>query len=296
MIHVVYALASGVCEHAAIASTTTLATWNTAEGPTMKIDLEKFLAITALLATASVVDGCTSDNKASSGGSGGSDSGAGGSGSGGKSGSGGSGSGGKTSKDSGAGGGATGGHHGGGTDSGTDAGGDAGACLYNDAPDWSLPDGSTNRCTTFASTVCPNAPDAGGEGHQAYGSAFCIAAAGELRPGINNAMLNCIAALPGDPCSKSYGAAALKCLDDAVARSCTWDAFPALPADAGGDNCDAIHTACAGISAAQCRHLLSSFTEEGTAGTCAYNAGMAGGATCVSDMWNCILGTTGVSR
>ena len=215
----------------------------------MRIQVEKFLAVTAMLASAAVMGiGCSSEdtdtNNGVSGGGGGGNKG----GTGGKDGSSTGGTAGSST--GGTAGSSTGGVAGGGGTAGST--GDSGTCLGGDA----AAEGAEIDCTTlpYYATVCVD-PDAGTEGLP-LGVQFCSYMAVNGRTEVNAELLTCLAAITGDACAAAHDTAVQSCYDTVAAQACQHAGFP--DGDGGTyDPCKDIASSCSAISEAQCNLALN---------------------------------------
>ncbi len=230
----------------------------------MQIKVERFLAITALLAsTAAVAAGCSSEDVATdtdagvtggSGGVGGGQAGAGGQ------------AGGSTGGTAGqAGGGGTAGVAGGGGTAGSDAGVEClGDTPQNDAGIEFICDG-----LPYATTTCPGDPDAGIEGGgPPLGYSLCTYMEAHGRPGVTEELYNCLGKInETDQCSSAHDDAVQKCIDDTFALACT--VGPVTVGDAGAVDCAFLASTCpavsggtTGVTESQCQQALSSMNEQ----------------------------------
>jgi hypothetical protein len=256
----------------------------------MKINAEKFLAITAALAVG-VVAGCSSSDKNATGGK--EDAGAGGtstSSSGGKTGSGGSvasggkvgtggtgnaGAGGKSDKDASI----------GGADAG-DSGTSPVACLGDDAPafvDAGAEGFDPCAVLPYYNDFCQ--PDAGAEGYTPVGSSLCYIMYGYLRPAAFAELRTCLSGLTGNSCAPSHQTAAFGCYDAVTARTCE---KPKV--DGGADPCAQV-TSCTGVTAKECHDTLRSFTDDFIATDilpCLQYVSAWDGGACADSFWLCI--------
>lgn len=250
----------------------------------MRIEFERFLMITAVLAGAGgVVLACSSENvdttntgtggavgaggksTGGSSGKGGSSGTGGGSGTGGSSatdGSGGAATGGSAGTATGGSAGTTGGSGGTATGGSAGSGGDASACLGDTAgPEW---DGSTSFCQSlpYFNQTCTG-------GNTPLAVLFCNYMDQNGRDGVVAALATCLSANAGDQC------------DDAIAQpevdTCVGEVFPLacgpvgiIPfGDGGTTDCATIASYCsaeeggtAGITELQCEHSLAAFTPQ----------------------------------
>ena len=219
----------------------------------MRIQVEKFLAATALLASAAVLGfGCSSENtdtnnRVSGGGAGGAK----------------GGSGGKGGSDASTTGGTAGaaGSAAGGT-AGTAAGGTAGSAQGGAAGG-----GGTSSCLGDTAVA-----DAGSEpcaalpyyltdcsGSFPLGADLCDYASVNLRPGVFEALLTCLATVTGDACSAQHNDAVNKCYADVSTNACQHDP---LPSDDGGtyDPCADVAAGCPNLNEATCNVWLNPLT------------------------------------
>lgn len=265
----------------------------------MQLKLEKFLKITAVLASAGALAvGCTVnqdvDDNPNTGGTGGGSAGTGGgaAGSAGSSGSGGtagsSGSGG-TAGSSGAGGSA-------GADAGTECLGDTG----------SNPDaGVEGLCAglTYYKTFCPGDADAGVEGAFPPGAQLCDYMATYGRAGVTEELFNCLNALPAaSACDASHTTGVNACISSVFPQACDTGGvtFP----DAGVVTCQDVATACpavtngtAGITAQECQDSINAMNPQTRMDImrCFDNSGGNGTATgpntgdCADDFTACVF-------
>jgi hypothetical protein len=229
----------------------------------MQIKVERFLAITALLAsTAAVAAGCSSEDVATdtdagvTGGSGG----VGAAGSGGTAGgAAGSGATGGT-----AGSGGTAGVAGGGGAAGSDAGVE---CLGDTTQADAAVEGGICSGLPYYKTSCPGDPDAGIEGGFPLGANLCDYMSGHGRPGVTEGLYGCLAAITGDACAQTHDDAVQKCIDDTFAMSC--DVGAVTVGDAGAVSCADVATSCpavsggtAGVTESQCQQVINSMNEQ----------------------------------
>jgi hypothetical protein len=223
----------------------------------MKIQRDKFLAITALIAgSAAAGQACTSNSPKSDG-----DEGSGGSGN-----SGGSGGDGGSSADGGTGGQATttasGGTGEGGEagDNGTGGGagetGDAGAAgdggtggemgeEFCEAP-W--PSAEVCEALSFAATLCD------GDTRSTDGYVMCNSAVVQYNAEVLDAIIDCIEDIGGDPCDEGvHGAAVFACLTDVP------DSVDACTTQTAADFCSEIE--CSALEEGECEALLSRYPD-----------------------------------
>lgn len=246
----------------------------------MRIQVEKFLALTALLAAGSMMStGCvteSTDTDTDAGISGGGGAGGTGGGSGGVAGS--AGSGGV------AGSAGSGGAAGGGGTAGSD-GGDAAAC-YGDAGT------EITDCLTlpYGATVCG---DAGVGGViQPLGVDLCQWVQGYGRLGIQQPMWDCLKAITGDACAAAHDTAVQKCLDDHFPLACQHDPLP--DGDGGtydpckdvAQSCKAVDGGTAGITEAECNNALNPMSVN--AMTAVLNCYDTGTGDCRDDFIACV--------
>jgi len=239
----------------------------------MRIQVEKFLALTALLAAGSMAStGCvteSTDTNTDAGISGGG--GAGGSSTGG--------SGGVAGAAGGGGSAGGGGAAGGGGSAGADGGGgsDGGACLGDTGTEIAdcgqLP---------YATTTCG---DAGAEGAiKPLGYDLCLWTQGYGRLGIQAPMWDCLKAITGDACAD---AAAQKCADDVFGAACDRGSIP--DGDGGTyDVCKSVTTSCSGtggVTQAECDYVINA-TSPGAAGAI-WDCYELGTGNCRDDFFNC---------
>jgi hypothetical protein len=251
----------------------------------MQIRVERFLAITAMLAgTALAAGGCVTEEETdATGGS---------SGSGGSSASGGSaGSTGGSAGSTGGSAGSTGGSAGS-TGGSAGSAGDAGTECLGDTP--SDPDaGVEGICSTlpYAGTTCP---DAGVEGGGIpTGVSLCDYMAVNGRLGVLEAMVTCLAAISGDACTAAHDTGVQACVDSIFPQAC--ETGP-LPLDDGGtydlcqdvaDSCPASDAGTGGISKEQCLDSISPFTPAGQLSIAeCYNTVVG---TCEDDFTACVF-------
>jgi hypothetical protein len=241
----------------------------------MRIDVERFLTITALLAAGSTIAaGCGSEDvenvpkeggTVGAGGSAGRGGSAGSSGSGGRGGS--SGSGGSagqggssgTSNDASADTGGTAGTSGTGGSSGTGGtAGDAGTCLG----DTTSSDAGDPACESlpYANATCGDAGDA------PIGLSLCRYFVDAGRAGIYEALHECLMDITpdgGDPCAAAQGDAAQECVNLVLPEACPVDSTPI--GDGGTITCAEISADCAAspvgeqLSEAECRAAFDAF-------------------------------------
>ena len=254
----------------------------------MQIRIEKFLAITAMLAgTALAAGGCVSEEETdATGGTGG----VGGTG-GGTGGSAGSSTGGTAGASTGGTAGASTGGTAGASGSAGSAGaaGDAGTeCLGDDLAD---PDAGTEGfdCSTLPYWTA-SCLDAGAE--FALGADLCSYMSANGRPGVVEALGACLNAIGGDPCSAAHDTAVQGCIDTVFPQACA--PAPIMDADGGvWDVCGEVEASCptsgagGGITKAQCLTALGPFTEAGQLqiATC-YNNGTG---ACEDDFNGCVF-------
>lgn len=240
----------------------------------MRIQVEKFLALTALLAAGSVMSvGCVTEDTetntdagiASGGGAGGSTGGAAGA----------AGSGGVAGA---AGGGGVAGAAGGGGTAGSD-GGDAEACLGDTGTEIA-------DCTQlpYAATTCG---DAGAEGGLSpLGYELCVWTQGYGKLGLQQPMWDCLNAITtANACDD---ATAQKCLDDLAPKACE---LGPLPDGDGGtyDLCKSVAASCTGstgVTEAECAAVINA-TSAGAADAI-WNCYEAGSGACADDFWQCV--------
>lgn len=243
----------------------------------MQIQVEKFLALTALLAAGSVMSvGCvTEDTKtdtdagiAGGGGAGGSTGGAAGA------------AGGGGVAGAAGGGGAAGAAGGGGS-----AGSDGGSC-YGDTGTEIADCGQL----PYATTTCG---DAGAEGGLSpLGYELCGWVQGYGRLGIQQPMWDCLNAITGDACAAAHDAAVQKCIDDHFPLACQHDPLP--DGDGGtydackdvADSCKPVSGGTAGITEAECNNALNPMSTG--AMTAVLNCYDTGTGDCRDDFINCV--------
>ncbi|MCA9594616.1 MAG: hypothetical protein KC776_14930 [Myxococcales bacterium] len=260
----------------------------------MQIKVERFLAITALLAsTAAVAAGCSSEDVAT-------DTDAGVSGSGGVGGTGGgtAGSGGGQAGSAGqAGSGGTAGVAGAAGGGGT-AGADGGACLGDDTQSDAGLEGGICAGLPYYSTSCPGDPDAGIEGGlQPSGAIFCDYMELHGRPGVTEALYNCLAAINvSDQCSVDHDNAVNDCINNTFSLAC--GVGPVTVGDAGAtsckdvaDSCPAVSGGTAGIDESQCQQVMNSMNEQTRVDIIqCYNDYAPGTNDCAEDFKACAYG------
>jgi|SoiMethySBSTD1v2_1073268.scaffolds.fasta_scaffold10735_7 hypothetical protein len=238
----------------------------------MRIDVERFLTITALLAAgATVAAGCGSEevenNPKNDGGISGASGRGGTSGSAGRGGSAGtagsSGRGGTAGDDGSAGTSGTGGTGTGGTAGTGGSSGDAATCLGDDPTD-----GGDPACETlpYGLATCG---DAGND--LPAGLELCGYFKTSARSEVFAALFDCLKTITpdgGDPCTTAHGDAAQECLDQTMPHACTTGTTD-LGGDAGTITCADISSDCAAsgageqLSEAECHVGLDSFTQDG---------------------------------
>jgi hypothetical protein len=217
---------------------------------TMRMQVERFLAITAVLATGSMMSvGCVSEDDTdtktdaqvntggtSSGGTGGS--------SGGTGGSAGTATGGSAGT-------STGGAAGGGGTAGA-----GGACFGDTTVSDAGAEGGID-CSTlpYAATDCGD--DAGVEGSPT-GVAMCGYIATQGRAGVAEAMLTCLAAIGGDACSSVHDDAVSNCVQTVYSNTCA----PADPPNAPSAACAALSGSCPAVAEADCKINLDPLTTD----------------------------------
>ena len=248
----------------------------------MEISADRFLAITALLASTTLAGGCSEnvDTKTDgdsgvagvgggSGGSGGGTAGSGGGGQGGEAGS--AGSGGGTAGAGGSTGGAAGtggasGAAGAAGTAGTGGAGDAGQECLGDA----TPEAGASDCLdlSYATTLCGSDPDAGVEGLPPLGFLFCDYVAQNGRSEVFEATHECLSNISvSDDCGTDHDTAVQACIDTVLPQAC--DAPPPTIGDAGMVGCAEIAASCpadadagiAGIDEQTCRDSLDAFND-----------------------------------
>ncbi len=259
----------------------------------MQLKLEKFLKITAVLASAGALAvGCTVnqdvDDNPNTGGTGGGSAGTGGgaAGSAGSSGSGGtagsSGSGG-TAGSSGAGGSA-------GADAGTECLGDT---LSN--PDAGVEGGPCGNLTYIA-TTCPG-PDAGAEGAPSPdGVVLCDYMHAHGRAGVTEELFNCLNALPAaSACDASHTTGVNACISSVFPQACDTGGvtFP----DAGVVTCQDVATSCpavsggtVGITANECQDSINAMNPQTRMDIMqCYNDAAPATGDCADDFTACVF-------
>ncbi|MBK8996617.1 MAG: hypothetical protein IPM35_12830 [Myxococcales bacterium] len=249
----------------------------------MRIQVEKFLALTALLAAGSVMSvGCVTEDTetntdagiAGGGGAGGSSGGAAGA----------AGSGGVAGAAGGGGVAGAAGAAGGGGTAGSD-GGDAAAC-YGDTGTEIADCGQL----PYATTGCG---DAGAEGALApLGYDLCMWVQGYGRLGIQQPMWDCLKAITGDACAAAHDAAAQKCIDDHFPQACQHDPLP--DGDGGtydpckdvAESCKAVDGGTGGVTEAECNNALNPMSTG--AMTAVLNCYDIGTGDCRDDFIGCV--------
>jgi hypothetical protein len=223
----------------------------------MRIQLDKFLVATALLASGAVLgSGCTTEDTKTTtdaavsggGGSGGSTGGSGGT------------AGGTTGGSGGVAGGAagSGGTAGGAAGSGGTAGGAAGAtsCLGDGDQDAGF---EGIDCTTL-SYYADDCTDAGFEAP--LGVDMCAWADANLRPDVADSMLSCLAAISvSDNCSAAHDTAVQACLDNVFPQACV---KPLIDDGDGGlyDPCTDVSSFCPAVQLTGCQNTLNAVTDD----------------------------------
>ena len=212
------------------------------------MQVERFLAITAVLATGSMMSvGCVSEDDAdtntdaqvntggtSSGGTGGS-------------------AGGSTGGTAGT---ATGGSAGTATGGAAGGGGTAGAggACYGDT---TVVDAGAEGidCSTLPYALTDCGDDAGVEGSPT-GVAMCTYIAVQGRAGVAEAMLTCLAAIGGDACGSAHDDAVSNCVQTVYSNSCP----PADPSTAPSNDCVGLAASCPAIAEADCKINIDPLT------------------------------------
>lgn len=215
----------------------------------MRMQVERFLAITAVLATGSIMSvGCVSEDDAdtktdaqvntggtSSGGQGGS-------------------SGGSTGGTAGTATGGTAGTATGGAAGGGGTAGAAGACFGDTTVSDAGAEGIDCTTLSYAATVCGD--DAGAEGTEPLGVQMCNYISLQGRVGVAEAMFDCLAAISGDACATPHDDAVSACVQSVYGNTCP----PADPATAPSNDCAGLNTICPAVAEADCKINIDPLT------------------------------------
>jgi hypothetical protein len=181
---------------------------------------------------------------------------------------------------------------------GTDASNDQGQDSGDDAASPCLGDtlagdaGLESICDTlpWASTDCVD-PDAGTEGSP-FGVDLCWSYAAKARPGVVEALVNCLSNISVDHCSSAQNDAVQACVNDVLPRACPQGA---LAIDGGTWSCSDVLAACppddsgtGGVSLEQCNNGLNPLTDQGRLAVHDCFAGSSG--DCATAFNTCVLG------
>jgi hypothetical protein len=245
----------------------------------MKMRVERFLAITAMLAsTAALAIGCVTEED-----SGGGPGGSGGTGAtGGSGGTAGSTAGSAGSTAGSAGSGATGGEAGA-------AGADGGEQCLGDTAKNADAGAEYDFCGAlpYVNDTCA---DAGSESGLPLGLDLCYHMTDYGKLGVTEEMASCLAAITvADACSTAHDDAVQDCVNAVFPKAC-----PLAPYDDGDggtiDLCDEVSTACTAVTKAECAAALAPFSSVGAYDlVVCFDAKNSTAATCEADFYDCVL-------
>jgi hypothetical protein len=249
----------------------------------MQIRVERFLAITAMLASTAVLAiGCVVEEDSSGPGTSGGTGGTGATG-----GSGGT-AGGAAGGAGQAGSGATGGDAGGGGTAGT-AGTDGGQECLGDTLNDADASAEAGFCANlpYAGVTCP---DPSLEGSLPLGLALCYHMEDYGKLGVAEEIASCLAAITEtDACSTAHDDAVQDCVNAVFPKACALEPYP--DGDGGVvDLCDIVSSACAAVTKADCDSALAPFSANGAYDlvVCFDNA-QATADTCQAAFEDCVL-------